>query len=105
LSNEQLTAQPGETLRELCAFLGVETTDDYLRDCASIVFKKNKQSRHTAPWNERLKQIVMNKMQQYEFLKHYATEGVMKAVTRYVSCTGLSAAGAWFGLVGIDGLL
>lgn len=71
LYNEQLTAQPAQTLSQLCAFLGVDAPEDYLKDCASIVFTKSKQSRHTAPWNPALKQLVLDKMQQYDFLKHY----------------------------------
>ena len=71
LYNEQLTAQPAQTLQALCAFLGVDAPDNYLKDCASIVFAKSKQSRHSAPWSEQLKQAVLDKMQQYDFLKHY----------------------------------
>jgi hypothetical protein len=40
LYNEQLTAQPAQTLSQLCAFLGVDPPEDYLKDCASIVFDK-----------------------------------------------------------------
>jgi hypothetical protein len=71
LYNEQLTAQPAQTLSQLCTFLGVDAPEDYLKDCASIVFAKSKQSRQTAPWNEQLKQWVLNKTQKYDFLKHY----------------------------------
>jgi hypothetical protein len=75
LRYEDLVAKPTERLRQLCAFLGQPAADDYLSDCASIVFASPKQSRHRASWSEPLIDRVRSELQPYDFLHGYDFEG------------------------------
>ncbi len=46
LRHESFIENPKTCLKELCHFLGVDTSDDYLKDCASIAYKSPHKSRH-----------------------------------------------------------
>ncbi len=48
--HEDYIASPKEKLREICAFCGVECADDYLDDCASIVFPAPHPTRAKVRW-------------------------------------------------------
>ncbi|MBL7784724.1 MAG: sulfotransferase [Chitinophagales bacterium] len=71
LYNEDLIANPTEILRQLCLFLHVTPTEDYLKDCASVVFSQSKKSRNAANWTAELSQQVQQKINQYDFLQRY----------------------------------
>ncbi len=44
LQHESFVDAPKKYLKGLCQFLGVETLDDYLNDCASVVFQSPRRS-------------------------------------------------------------
>jgi hypothetical protein len=70
--HEDVIADPRKSLRELCTFLGVATSDDYLQDCASIVFAAPHQSRHETHWAPQLIDRVAAQMLEYPHLQEYA---------------------------------
>ncbi len=72
--HESLIADPHPVLKELCNFLGVEVTKDYLDDCASIVFKSPKKTRFNLQWTNESIELVKNKIDKFEFLKGYSYE-------------------------------
>jgi hypothetical protein len=72
--HESLIADPHTVLKELCTFLGIEATKDYLDDCASIVFKSPKKTRFNSYWPEESIELVRKKIEQFEFLKGYSYE-------------------------------
>lgn len=74
LKHESFIENPKTHLQELCNFLGVEADDDYLNDCASIVYKSPHKSRHDFPWNKELIEIVKNKIDEFPFLQGYSYE-------------------------------
>jgi hypothetical protein len=51
--------------------LGVETTQEYLEDCAKIVYKSPNKSRHSIAWNPEQIEQVQTKINQYSFLSGY----------------------------------
>ena len=59
-------------LNKVCQFLGVETTEDYLNDCASIVFNSPQKSRFNAPWNDKLIECVKTNLSEFDCLKEYS---------------------------------
>ncbi len=73
--HESLITNPQKILKELCEFLGLEAPEDYLEDCAGILFKSPKKTRLKAPWNQELIELVANKISQFEFLNGYSYEG------------------------------
>jgi hypothetical protein len=69
---ESFVEQPRIHLAALCRFLGVECSDDYLDDCASIVFKSPRKTRHRIEWNPESIAVVKDKINQFPFLSGYA---------------------------------
>ena len=69
--HEALVADPPATLRQLCQFLGLEAPDDYLADCASIVFTRPEQPRHQIPWRDDQMALVLDGIARYDFLHGY----------------------------------
>jgi len=65
---------PKAELNRICAFLGVQTTTDYLNDCAAIVHKTPSQSRFSAPWTPELIAEVANRMKEFDFFDGYQFE-------------------------------
>ena len=72
--HESLIANPRKVLQELCIFLEVEPYDDYLNDCASIVFKSPRKTRFNIDWSAELIELVRKQIEQFEFLKGYSYE-------------------------------
>ncbi len=72
IRHEAFIDDPKELLRQMCAFLGVDAPDDYLNDCADIVFKSPHKTRHDAPWNDGLIAGVEERMSQFPFLEGYS---------------------------------
>jgi hypothetical protein len=48
---ESFTEHPEQHLRELCGFLGVTASPDYLRACAALVKPTPSRSRDRLPWS------------------------------------------------------
>jgi hypothetical protein len=69
--HEAVIADPKGSLKELCGFLGVIPTDDYLDDCAAIVYQTAHQSRHEAPWTAELRDAVQGRIDRTAFLHGY----------------------------------
>lgn len=72
LHSEDTIKNPKQTLGKLCRFLQVTCTEDYLRDCAGIVYKKPSKSRLTMVWTEDTKRYVLKKIAKIPFLKEYS---------------------------------
>lgn len=64
--------EPKHQLKNLCDFLGVESNERYLEDCAQIVFKSPKKSRFDVIWKPELIQLVQEKMSPFAFLAGYS---------------------------------
>ncbi len=69
--HEDLIERPGEVLRTAGAFLGVEVTDDYVSDCASILFSSPRHSRQHAPWTPGSIRHARSEMERFDFLAGY----------------------------------
>lgn len=72
IRQESLIADPIGVLRKLCAFLDVEPKEDYLQDCAQIIFTSPHKARHQSNWNQELIELVRNEMKRFEFLTGYS---------------------------------
>ncbi len=74
LRHEDFIADPQAHLRALCAFLGQDADADYLKDCASIVFKQPKKTRGDAAWTGEQLRTVQQRIAEYPFLHGYDFE-------------------------------
>lgn len=72
LRQEDFIAEPQAILKALCAFLGQESSEEYLNDCASIVYKKPNQSRKDGNWTPELIDEVAERAAQVPFLAGYS---------------------------------
>jgi hypothetical protein len=69
--HEAVIGDPKGAVKEMCAFLGVTPPDDYLDDCAGIVYASPHRSRLEAPWTPELKESVQRRIDRYAFLEGY----------------------------------
>ena len=74
IRHEKNISNPKFWLNEICKFLGIDAGDDYLDDCANIIYQSPNKSRHKVQWNDELIETVKNKMNQYNFLSGYSYE-------------------------------
>jgi len=71
LWHEALIDDPRSVLVRLLSFLGQEPNEEYLRDCASIVYKEPNKSRFRAPWTPQLISRVQAESSKYAYLSAY----------------------------------
>jgi hypothetical protein len=69
---ESFIEAPKPHLERLCSFVGVRTDEQYLEDCASIVFKSPKKSRFDVQWDPASVSKVRERMEEFSFLSGYA---------------------------------
>lgn len=68
---ESVIENPRRCLTELCRFLGVELSKDYVDACSSIVFSSPHQSRRDVAWSDSLKDRVRAQVDRFPFLHGY----------------------------------
>ena len=76
--SEDLIARPAETISNICQFLNLECSKEYLQMCAENTFKKSSASRYLVTWDlsdvSALKQSIMK----FPFFQRYNnTEGLL----------------------------
>src|SRR5208283_3163576 len=74
IRHESLIKNPREAVTQICDFLGLEPFEDYVKDCASIIYESPHKSRHKAEWTDELISLVAEKMSRYPFLEGYSFE-------------------------------
>ncbi len=69
--HEDFIDNPNKLLKEICLFLGTDTAEDYLTDCASIVFRSAHKTRKDLLWDDPLIAKVKEEMRRFSFLEGY----------------------------------
>jgi hypothetical protein len=72
--HESFVEDPKFLLRELCGFLGLGYDQDYLEDCASVVFTSSHKSRYEIEWNAETLAAVQAGICRFDFLTGYSYE-------------------------------
>jgi hypothetical protein len=72
LHHEHLIADPQGQLRQICRFLGVEASEDYIRDCAGILKTSPHQSRKSLKWGNDQIAAVIKGMKDCPWLSGYS---------------------------------
>jgi hypothetical protein len=70
--HESLVRSPKVELARVCRFLGVDSDDAYLDDCASIVFSTPQTARHRVEWTRTDRAAVQRIIDRHEFLAGYS---------------------------------
>jgi hypothetical protein len=71
---DDLTSKPEQVIRELCTFFSLQPHEDYVKDCAKIVFKQPKQTRHQLSWSPQQRDLLRRLVEEVDFLARYAEE-------------------------------
>lgn len=71
---EDFVSDPGSELKEICRFLGQETSENYLRSCIGIVSESPHKSRFGYDWKPEIIQKVRDGIDKYPFLSGYSFE-------------------------------
>jgi hypothetical protein len=71
LYHEEFIKAPKSSLKNLISFLGLEANDNYLDNCASIVYSEPNKSRFKIYWPVELINLVENELVKYPFLRNY----------------------------------
>lgn len=69
---EEFLDQPQLYLQRICSFLGVETTEEYLNSCASILYKSPAKSRYSVQWSKDYIDLVQRHIAKFDFLQGYS---------------------------------
>ncbi|MFX0095126.1 MAG: sulfotransferase domain-containing protein, partial [Candidatus Hodarchaeota archaeon] len=71
---EELITQPKLRLAELLTFLGLTASEEYLDDCAKLIYKSPRKTRYSIDWSEEQIERVKNEMTKYPYFKDYSFE-------------------------------
>lgn len=71
---EEFISNPKSELARMCAFLGVDAPEDYLADCAAIVYESPNKSRHKVTWTSEQIEEVARRSERLDFLAGYTYE-------------------------------
>lgn len=74
VEQERLVLCPGETLRTLAEFLGVNVSDAYVEACSDLVFESPHKKRHAVVWRSEHIHQVQDRASSFGFLNHYSFE-------------------------------
>jgi len=69
---EDFVSSPATILANLCVFLGVEATEDYLESCQRVMSDAPEQSRHLVEWESQWIAQVEAYIDRYDFLMGYS---------------------------------
>jgi hypothetical protein len=72
--HESFVEDPKFLLRKLCGFLDLGYDEDYLEDCASIVFTSSHKSRYDIEWDAETLAAVRAGILRFDFLTGYSYE-------------------------------
>jgi len=69
--HEDLIASPKDKLRDICGFLGVECTEDYLDSCAAVVYPSPHKTRFMVRWTAEEIERVAALIKKYPWFEGY----------------------------------
>jgi len=72
IRHESLIEDPKKEIRRMCEFLGLEDKNNYIHDCASIIFKSPSKTRENVSWTPQWRRKVKEGIDKFSFLDGYA---------------------------------
>ena len=70
--HEAMVAAPEKMLADICDFLGVVKTPDYLSDCAAVTYKVPNKSRDRLNWDLKSREKIDTLIEEYAFFSGYS---------------------------------
>ena len=72
IHSKDLVKYPRRTILELCEFLGVSCSDDYLTKCINKLYSKVSRTRYKIQWSDHQIATIKEKIQKFESLSRYS---------------------------------
>ena len=72
IHSEDFIRDPTLTMRELCRFLNLECSENYLQLCANKTFKSTSKSRELIEWDPLIVSEVEKSIHEIQFFSHYS---------------------------------
>ena len=72
IHSEEFILDPKEVIQQICHFLEVECTEEYLQKCYEKTFRKLSRSRDLVEWPPDLVAAVQREIEQYRFFQMYS---------------------------------
>ena len=69
---EDFIHNPEAQLGNLCAYLDIQSYEDYIRACTSILYKTPERSRQIVAWDPTWIEVVKTRLECYDFLQGYS---------------------------------
>lgn len=69
--NSDLIAHAVETLDEICHYLHIQCSSQYLSHCASVVFSSPSKTRNNVKWTPKVRAAIEELIKTYPFLSRY----------------------------------
>lgn len=74
MNHEEFISSPKKHLEDLCRFLDIESCEQYINNCVSIVRPSYNPSRHKILWTDDQINQIKERSSHYDFLKGYTFE-------------------------------
>ena len=87
--SEETIKDPRKEMKRLCRFLSLSCSEDYLKDCASIVNGTPSKSRNTIVWRDRTKSMLTDLISKTPMLQRYRFDGDWKRSQEAFARTGM----------------
>lgn len=71
IKHEDFLCNPASCIQQLSSFLGLEASEQYIKDCVSVIYKKPNITRENMKWDPELIQTVKEEMAKFSFFKGY----------------------------------
>ena len=68
---EDLISHPSKTISDICQFLDLECSPDYLQMCVDKTFKNVSESRHLVDWDPNTLRSLIDELRTFPFFKKY----------------------------------
>ncbi|MFN3230642.1 MAG: sulfotransferase [Alphaproteobacteria bacterium] len=72
--HEDFVGDPRASLSELCSFLDLDASPDYLDSCAAVVFDSPKKSRHRVEWSKDDIRAVQDLCREFDVFRPYVDD-------------------------------
>jgi hypothetical protein len=71
VKHEDFLAEPGRLIGEICSFINIDTCNNYIESCNSIINPIPHKSRNKIDWSNEQITFIKSLIEKYDFLKDY----------------------------------
>ena len=72
--NIDFVNDPEKVIRQVCSFLGLQCSEEYIKMCVANVFRKPSVTRHSLVWSKATREFIDNRILSFPFFQRYSFE-------------------------------